>query len=75
MPVPESPYDESKHSRVGYWDLKVGVDTMKWQLDIDSFLKDIRNRMWQVEEKITRKLIVEKLRELGYTVIEPEEES
>jgi hypothetical protein len=76
MPVPEPPYDGAYHSRVGFWELKLLEDEdVRWQLDIDAFVTNIRNQMHVVEEKITRELVVDKLRELGYTVTEPEEES
>jgi hypothetical protein len=59
--------------RIGYWDFKVAGDTYQWSLDTSRFLRDVMLRMRTIEEKVTRKLVVEKLRELGYTVIEPEE--
>ena len=70
-------YDsEPATSRVGYWDFNIGGDAPNsYTLDIESFVAETVRRMASIEEKITRKLVVDKLRELGYTVIEPEEES
>jgi hypothetical protein len=67
----EDIYREQTHT--GFWKLKIEDDrAMKWQLDVDAFVSDVLLRMRTIEDKITRDLVVVRLREMGYTITEPE---
>lgn len=61
----------------GFWTIRDTIEggMMEWQLDLDGFVSDVLLRMRTIEEKITRDLVVARLREMGYTVIEPKEGS
>lgn len=44
---------------------------VKAQLDVEAFVADVTQKMSNLEEEITRDLVIAELRKQGYTIIPP----
>jgi hypothetical protein len=67
------PRIDKSATNVGFWKthLDPETDTFKASLDVDAVVRNAVENMRRLEEQATLKVVVEYLRSVGYTVIEP----
>lgn len=55
------------------WDFTFDKDILKATPTFDTAVSELTHEVWEIEEKYLTSVVVELLRDLGYTVIEPED--